>query len=575
MRNLLCLVISLALLGVSLAYPSYQDIIPNGNNVNHPCKVNYRWPGLGHLNPLGGGERNPFGEDFSRLGRTWNTALCQLDSDGDGLTNGQELGDPQCTWTPGQTALRTGITHPGVCEPLDSPQCQGRNDFVSCELDEFDNCETINRPQVRSTDLRFSRIQVPPTETNYFCMTFDLPTDQDYHLIAYEPLIDNANVMHHILLYGCRDPNGQRLDTPALCGMSDANNDCTEIIGLWAVGVSGYCFPDGLGFRFGGTEYSRVRFEAHYNNPELRSDYTDASGLRLYYQPAQPQYEDLYTFMIGQRLLAIPPGEPRVEAVGVCPGDCTRAVMNKPAYIISGINHMHYLGRSMKIEIFRDGKLYRTVTNEDYYSYDNPIEHKHDPFIEILPGDEIKTTCVFNSLSSDRHIYYGDGTQDEMCFGFLQIYPKDALPAEASCVSLGAASACDVAFGTPVGNCDWKVFTNGSHPDTKGWWQEVDKNCNLDGFCRPECKEISERVKNHPCLKGPASSWVNYVFDQFHEGTALRAKLHSCNSEDSAKDCADCMEYCPTDDVRDSATGSAAAGVVTFFALLAVRVFGY
>merc|ERR1712110_625712 len=217
---------------------------------------------------------------------------------------------------------------------------------------------------------------------------------------------------------------------------------------------------------------------------------------------------------------------------GVCPGDCTRAVMNKPAYIISGINHMHYLGRSMKIEIFRDGKLYRTVTNEDYYSYDNPIEHKHDPLIQILPGDEIKTTCVFNSLSSDRHIYYGDGTQDEMCFGFLQIYPK-------------------------------------------GWWQEVDKNCNLDGFCRPECKEISERVKNHPCLKGPASSWVNYVFDQFHEGTALRAKLHSCNSEDSAKDCADCMEYCPTDDVRDSATGSAAAGVVTFFALLAVRVFGY
>jgi hypothetical protein len=28
----------------------------------------------------------------------WTAALCQKDSDGDGLTNGQELGDPCCTW---------------------------------------------------------------------------------------------------------------------------------------------------------------------------------------------------------------------------------------------------------------------------------------------------------------------------------------------------------------------------------------------------------------------------------------------------------------------------------------------
>ena len=45
----------------------------------------------------------------------WNAVLCRMDSDGDGLTNGQELGDPDCVWTKGQAPQRTtDITHPGM-----------------------------------------------------------------------------------------------------------------------------------------------------------------------------------------------------------------------------------------------------------------------------------------------------------------------------------------------------------------------------------------------------------------------------------------------------------------------------
>ena len=37
------------------------------------------------------------------------------------------------------------------------------------------------------------------------CMTFDLPGDDVYHLVATEAYIDNAQVMHHILLHSCED----------------------------------------------------------------------------------------------------------------------------------------------------------------------------------------------------------------------------------------------------------------------------------------------------------------------------------------------------------------------------------
>lgn len=36
-------------------------------------------------------------QDFAAAGHAWTQELCQADSDGDGYSNGQELGDPGCT----------------------------------------------------------------------------------------------------------------------------------------------------------------------------------------------------------------------------------------------------------------------------------------------------------------------------------------------------------------------------------------------------------------------------------------------------------------------------------------------
>ena len=73
------------------AFPEYQDELPN-----LPTVDGSPWPGVGHLNRGGGGLRNPFGQDFAAAGYAWTQALCQRDSDGDGHSNGQELGDPAC-----------------------------------------------------------------------------------------------------------------------------------------------------------------------------------------------------------------------------------------------------------------------------------------------------------------------------------------------------------------------------------------------------------------------------------------------------------------------------------------------
>lgn len=102
---------------VVLAFEQYQELIPNGNAVYHEDRL---VPGVGHDSALGGGRLNQFGKDFRAAGRVWTDQLCRKDSDGDGKTNGEELGDPKCEWKPGAPAPNGGraISHPGIKDEL-------------------------------------------------------------------------------------------------------------------------------------------------------------------------------------------------------------------------------------------------------------------------------------------------------------------------------------------------------------------------------------------------------------------------------------------------------------------------
>ena len=49
---------------------------------------------------------------------------------------------------------------------------------------------------------------VPAKETTYMCMTFDLPQNGSFHVIADQPSIDNDYVTHHIVVNGCDEGSG-------------------------------------------------------------------------------------------------------------------------------------------------------------------------------------------------------------------------------------------------------------------------------------------------------------------------------------------------------------------------------
>ncbi|KAK3580056.1 hypothetical protein CHS0354_001009 [Potamilus streckersoni] len=480
-------------------YQMFQEIIPNGEIVPHPCKANI-WRGVGHKMVLGGGERNQFGLDFSTAGKQWTKALCQLDSDGDGKTNGEELGDPHCLWTKGQSPSRSsGLSHPGVCEPVNSTLCEVKNFWVSCQKEEF-KCDAINQNETKNVTVRFPVTEIPPKETTYKCMIFDLPQDGDYHLVATEAIIDNVNAMHHIIVYGCKNVENSTipLNEPYDCDMLPGGG-CSDIIGLWQVGVTGECHHEISGFRIGVNGYKRAAFEVHWNNPALLNGTTDSSGLTFYYTSKHRQY-DAGALLFGQVYLYIPPNEKAVTALAACPGDCTRKVMKDNIYITFAFNHMHYLGIHQRIEVWRNGSKVQNVTFDEKYMYDNPVIYRFDNPIEVRPGDELRTTCIFKSTSRYKTTTYGMDTSKEMCLAIIAYYPKDNF-ALATCHQWNSISTCDWEKDVIQG-CRHKDILNITIPESAAIYRSVTENCAPLGKCQKECVGIVKETKQHPCFQG-------------------------------------------------------------------------
>ena len=106
------LVTSMAL-GLSQALPKNADAFA-GREVQIP---NNQWScGICHQNAGGGGPRTVFGEDTKSFGAdganvSW-AGVCDRDSDGDGFTNGVELGDPDCAWMIGDPSPVAMVTDP-------------------------------------------------------------------------------------------------------------------------------------------------------------------------------------------------------------------------------------------------------------------------------------------------------------------------------------------------------------------------------------------------------------------------------------------------------------------------------
>ncbi|CAG5133807.1 unnamed protein product [Candidula unifasciata] len=142
---------------------------------------------------------------------------------------------------------------------------------------------------VITIDFLSKNYSVPGNSTTYHDYIFKLPDlGQKHHVIRFEPVVQKGHelLVHHILLYSCSRPLDDSLVGASFETHSKpagVNDICEDTMLAWAIGGTAYDFPPHVGQSLG-TPQDPVyfRLETHYNNPDMRTDFVDSSGLRLY-----------------------------------------------------------------------------------------------------------------------------------------------------------------------------------------------------------------------------------------------------------------------------------------------------
>lgn len=486
------------LIPVARGWPTYNDLIPNGDKVPNPCNPSLIWNGVGHLGPYGSGPRNQFGHDFIKANKIWSD-ICRLDSDGDGKYNGLELGDPNCEWSTSNRNLSLpAFSHPGVCEPWDSPTCQAMNASLDCSADKVStDCEQIDEPGVQKYDMFLVNYSIPLRESTFACRIFDLPVKTDYHVIASKPINYQHKLLGQVAVYGCNPNSGEITRKSVFECSSSVAKPCQDLIAIMDQGEmdQGNCFPRDVGLLIGKTGYKQVLMKWTFLNP-LKEPGTTNAGMSLYLTPNLKKY-NAGVAILEETHFSIPGNLPSYSVSSACPSSCTQFQMRSPVTVVAGVNIMGHYGVKQKVDVERNDRIYNSITEDTKYDVYNPRVFWYTTPVPVLPGDMLKLTCEYNTVGVRDDITWGMGPKQELCKTILIYYPRENWD-DHHCESFKNIPLCALEIGDSVFGCTYRGFMLALHNDPL-----YDMTgCDNTATCSNECLQKTIAARSTPCLSG-------------------------------------------------------------------------
>ena len=253
---------------------------------------------------------------------------------------------------------------------------------------------------------------------DYRCFLVDNPLTTAQMITSFEVVPGAAEIVHHVILYDPLDAAGVAEGEAFDAAEEGPGYECFggprisqggNILAGWVPGLGVTHFPDQTGLRLAPNR--RYILQIHYNTL-TEPPAPDVTTVKLAVTDPGTVVE-AYTVPFLNWNLVLPPGVPDVEAT-------TDISFGLPLDVtIWGIiPHMHTRGRSMTVEIVRDGESYcgarlpRWDFNwQNFYFYREPIVFKRN--------DRVRVRCSYDTSEDSELVGWGDGTQDEMCFGVI------------------------------------------------------------------------------------------------------------------------------------------------------------
>lgn len=296
---------------------------------------------------------------------------------------------------------------PIVVPPEDVMLCNGMGQAPTAD-------EAVEVLKIRMTDIVPGGFKAPGG-TYYGCFWVELDMPEKHHIIGWEGAVGGDRSIHHQQVsLGAKPFYLQQQG--GLCGLPSVEYTWTgERPPEWTPSMAGY--PVG-GPEQGGK--ARFLFQVHF---ESASMYT--GGFNAYVTKKLRKY-DAGNFEQGDVAgINIPP-KAAVTHEARCTADMTTAKISQPIYVFASMLHAHLTVKHIKGEQYRGGKLINTFGDESTMGFAGFFDQTfkpHMPCIEILPGDELVTTCDYQN-PWDQPVMGGEATNQEMCTTFMQYFPR-------------------------------------------------------------------------------------------------------------------------------------------------------
>jgi Copper type II ascorbate-dependent monooxygenase, C-terminal domain len=340
----------------------------------------------------------------------------------------------------------------------------------------------------RFLDLKMAEAYTPaPPEgggtDEYRCQVIDPGLTKAQFLTGTQVMPENLDIAHHAIVYAVRPgkealvreqdakvpgPGWQCFGGTGVKGADVEEDEPGAVwVDTWTPGATETLFTQDVGFKL--EPGTLIIFQMHYNllTTDGKPAGPDRSAVRLRLTDGTPQTRELDTYPLDaptelpcaadesgplcDRAASIADvtkrfgpevggtADEQLEECGQSapkPGNtqtCDQEV-SAPMTLFAGLGHMHWLGRSIKVELNPGTPNAKVVLDVPQFDFDNQRMQKLPSPVDIGPGDTLRVTCTHDAglrkqlpqlrKLPPRYVVWGDGTSDEMCTGIMTVSPR-------------------------------------------------------------------------------------------------------------------------------------------------------
>ncbi|MGE4133476.1 MAG: hypothetical protein AB7F86_17680 [Bdellovibrionales bacterium] len=295
---------------------------------------------------------------------------------------------------------------------------------------------------------------------DYRCFLLDPGQSADTFITAIQVSPDRATQVHHVIIFKPTSEEAQQNAEAKLGEGGRPGYSCfgaagvaADVVGLWAPGGNAQEMQDPETGKTIGLRLEKGRkliMQVHYNTQNTQLPDQSSIVVKTQDEALETKWIVMANFM-----LSLKPGLSEViesdtqgnswwqtvdqifsrgladeyiaggGLLDVLSWDLVKLVLNQPSaknFKVYGVApHMHIMGRQITLEKVATDKTNTCLADVPKFDFNWQAGYNYVRPLTITKTDKLKITCRFNTSDRTEKVYFGEGTEDEMCLAFLLV----------------------------------------------------------------------------------------------------------------------------------------------------------